>query len=141
MRTLLVVSIIVLALIGAVAQRNRSEPPTRNPASSTTTPKDASHTRDSQAQLRTVIVGAKAKVGVNDGTMRVAYERGATAPSSAQVGEVVTDENCEPDAEGVSHCRNNIRLKSGKTIRVQHAHKMHDVPCLVPGERVQIRAA
>jgi hypothetical protein len=47
---------------------------------------------------------------------------------------VLTDTRCNPDAMGVSHCLNRIRLASGKTILVVHNHRMMDMPCLSPGE-------
>jgi hypothetical protein len=133
MRHLLVVTIIVAALAGAVVQLNRNGQSERVAATASS---DAP-----ASELRLVIVGSKAKLGDNDGTLRVGYERGPRAPAREQFAEVVTDENCEPDAEGVSHCSNNIKLKNGKILRVQHAHRMHEVPCLVPGEKVRLRAA
>ena len=54
---------------------------------------------------------------------------------------VLTDEDCAPDAQGVSHCRNKLRLPSGKSIEVRHPHRMHDVPCMTPGETVRVRRA
>jgi hypothetical protein len=55
------------------------------------------------------------------------------------MGVVLTDEQCQPDAAGVSHCLNTIRLTSGQTIAVRHPHRMSEVPCLAPGERVTVR--
>ncbi len=102
---------------------------------------DASAHSGHAAGERTVIVAAKPKLGAEDGTLTVGYERGARPPASETSGVVVTDENCAPDAQGVSHCRNDIRMADGETVRVQHDHRMHDVPCLLPGERVRLRAA
>lgn len=88
-----------------------------------------------------LIVSAKPKLGLDEGMLTVGYERGSRPPATGTRGVVVTDENCAPDADGVSHCRNDIRMANGKTVRVQHDHRMHEVPCLVPGERVRLHAA
>src|SRR5699024_7579819 len=55
---------------------------------------------------RTVLVADKPELGANDGVLTVGLERGAMPPTSGIDAEVVTDENCTPDAQGVSHCRN-----------------------------------
>lgn len=58
-----------------------------------------------------------------------------------QAGVVLTDDECQPDANGISRCLNTIRLASGQTIIVRHPHDMHTVACLSPGERITIRTA
>jgi hypothetical protein len=67
--------------------------------------------------------------------------RSGVAPARPVAGTVLTDESCAPDAAGVSHCRNHIRLASGRTISVTHDHAMAAIPCLSPGERVTVRTA
>lgn len=130
----------VLSLVGiAVAMLNPGHEPRTSPAASTSQT-DNSH-NPSAKDVRTVLVGKKSALGENNGTLRVGYQSGAQAPVATTDATVTTDENCTPDADGVSHCSNDIRLADGKKIRVEHAHRMHDVPCLVPGERVQLRAA
>lgn len=62
-------------------------------------------------------------------------------PAGVVTATVLTDEDCAPDAQGVSHCRNKLRLPSGKTIEVRHPHRMHDVPCMTPGESVRVGRA
>ena len=54
------------------------------------------------------------------------------------MAEVMTDTDCSPDAQMISHCRNEMRLSNGETIVVRHPHDMRDVPCLAPGEHVQL---
>lgn len=93
------------------------------------------------ASERTVLVADKPQLGANEGVLTVGLERGTMPPASEVDAEVLTDENCTPDAQGVSHCRNEIRMEGGKTVRIQHDHRMHEVPCLVPGERLRLRAA
>jgi hypothetical protein len=59
-------------------------------------------------------------------------------PAARTTAVVLSDEDCEPDAAGVSHCRNGLLLAGGKRIVVRHFHKMSTVPCLSPGEEVKI---
>ena len=54
---------------------------------------------------------------------------------------VLTDENCEPDATGLSRCRNQLELRNGRKLTVRHPHRMHDVPCMTPGETVRVGPA
>jgi hypothetical protein len=49
---------------------------------------------------------------------------------------VLSDTRCNPDANGVSHCVNRMRLADGSVITVQHDHRMMSMPCLSPGEHV-----
>jgi hypothetical protein len=49
---------------------------------------------------------------------------------------VLSDTRCNPDANGVSHCLNRMRLADGSVITVQHDHMMMNMPCLSPGEHV-----
>jgi hypothetical protein len=62
-------------------------------------------------------------------------------PSRPLAATVLTDENCAPDAAGVSHCVNRLRLADGRTLVVRHPHRMMEVPCLEPGEHVMVQPA
>jgi hypothetical protein len=62
-------------------------------------------------------------------------------PHNAIEATVLSDEDCEPDKDGVSHCRNRLRLRGGSELTVRHPHRMHDVPCMTPGEIVRMRRA
>lgn len=53
-------------------------------------------------------------------------------------GVVTSDTNCEPDAQGVNHCGNGIRLANGNTINVIDNHMMMRNPCLSPGETLLV---
>lgn len=66
---------------------------------------------------------------------------GGDLPSMTTTATVMTDEDCAPDGDGVSHCTNRIRLEGGAEIVVAHPHRMADVPCLAPGERIVVQAA
>lgn len=63
---------------------------------------------------------------------------GGTMPKAATQATVLTDEQCQPDAQEISHCLNRLRLADGSEIAVRHPHNMSEVPCLAPGERVQL---
>ncbi|MGH3066333.1 MAG: hypothetical protein ACRDOF_08500 [Gaiellaceae bacterium] len=59
-------------------------------------------------------------------------------PEAPMMAEVMTDTDCAPDPEMISHCRNELQLSNGEKIVVRHPHDMRDVPCLAPGERVRL---
>ena len=59
-------------------------------------------------------------------------------PRHATTGEVLSDTECAPDRDSISHCRNEVRLPDGDTIVLRHPHRMADVPCLAPGETVRL---
>ena len=63
---------------------------------------------------------------------------GGTMPAAAMEATVLTDEQCEPDGQGISHCLNRLRLPDGSEIAVRHPHNMDGVPCLAPGENVRL---
>lgn len=59
-------------------------------------------------------------------------------PASPVTATVLTDEQCQPDAQGISHCLNRMRLADGTELEVRHPHDMTKVPCLAPGEQVRL---
>lgn len=63
---------------------------------------------------------------------------GGTMPGVPTQATVLTDEDCAPDAVGISHCLNRLRLPDGTEIEVRHPHDMRVVACLAPGERVRL---
>jgi PAS domain S-box-containing protein len=70
----------------------------------------------------------------------LAYGISGSAPKTSVAGTVLTDENCEPDRYGVSHCLNRVALTGGGTLTVRHDHNMGNDPCLSPGEKVVVRS-
>lgn len=95
---------------------------------------------------RTVAVLPKGSAAVAPGRqgmrgVELVRLRSGAAPAHGVSGTVLTDESCAPGAAGVSHCRNDIRLASGRTISVTHDHPVASIPCLSPGERVTVRTA
>jgi hypothetical protein len=61
-----------------------------------------------------------------------------TMPHGRVTATVLTDEQCAPDSQGISHCLNRLRLEDGSEIAVRHPHDMGRVACLAPGETVQL---
>ena len=61
-----------------------------------------------------------------------------TMPTVPVQATVLTDDECRPDADGVSHCLNRLRLPDGSEIQVRHPHDMTLVPCLAPGEHLRL---
>ena len=62
----------------------------------------------------------------------------APLPGVRLIGTVTTDTDCDPDAQGLNHCHNNIDLGNGRSIEVIHNHAMHNYPCLEPGQKLSI---
>lgn len=58
--------------------------------------------------------------------------------SGSRIGMVLTDTNCTPDAQGLSHCHNSIAFGDGSRITIQDNHQMSRHRCLRPGERVRV---
>jgi hypothetical protein len=84
--------------------------------------------------VRTVAFGKPGELDVDKDHARVAIiERSLPAGTSIHQLTVLSDENCTPDSQGISHCLNRLSYGSGE-ITVRHTHKMADVPCLQPGE-------
>lgn len=94
------------------------------------------------AQERVVLVSPQGPVSPSTpgGVLRVWLLRGEI-PATAVAARVLSDEECEPDAAGISRCLNRLLMPSGDTLVVRHPHNMENVPCLAPGERVQVVAA
>ena len=61
-----------------------------------------------------------------------------TVPLQPMMATVVSDTNCAPDAQGVSHCDNQLRMNDGTMLTVRHNHRMMDTPCLSPGEHILV---
>lgn len=93
------------------------------------------------AEIRTVLVGSsdRADISAPGGPVITRLVSGRVPAKTDAV--VLSDEDCVPDRKGVSHCLNRLRLADGSTVAVRHNHRMSEVPCLSPGERVQVRSA
>jgi hypothetical protein len=129
--------ILVVALAGCGGSSSGSSP-TSAKTPSTATPGAA---KSAAAKLRTVRVYASEPAPSPSATdLRARVEKG-TLPSGTVKATVLSDENCEPDAQGISHCRNRVRLASGQTLTLRHPHDMNKVPCLAPGEKILLSRA
>jgi hypothetical protein len=87
--------------------------------------------------LRTIVVAAPAeRLAPKSGNLLANLVVGEL-PGGATQATVVTDSNCAPDANGISHCLNDLKIGAAH-ITVQHHHDMSKVPCLTPGEKVNL---
>ena len=78
----------------------------------------------------------------HDGKYLLKVTNGAApAPGTTTSGVVLSDTACEPDAEGMNHCRNGIRQANGMTVYVINNHMMSRYRCLQPGETVSLAAS
>lgn len=95
-----------------------------------------------EAGLRTVVVSGvePAQASRPDGPIHVVLLRGDVNAAPA-VATVLSDENCQPDEQGYSHCLNELEMPGGERIAVRHTHRMAEVACLSPGERVNLQVA
>lgn len=84
--------------------------------------------RDCVAEPKTCHNGA-------DGIVLV-YAAASDVPAQPQRATVLSDEACEPDADGASHCLNRIRTAAGAVIHVRNDHRLANEPCLAAGEHV-----
>lgn len=94
------------------------------------------------ATLRQVVITTDAQVSRGQGPVLVQMA-GGTIPAGVTQLTVLTDENCAPDAEGVSHCLNRVRFTSPQgtgEAMLRHHHRMAEEPCLAPGETVVLAA-
>lgn len=62
-------------------------------------------------------------------------------PAEPVTATVLTDDNCNPDEAGISHCLNSLRMPDGSVAQVRHHHPMSTVACLTPGEHVTVESS
>jgi hypothetical protein len=126
---------VALALaLAACGDGGAASPSASSPASAEAT---------GEAGIRTVLVfdGEPPAPSPSQASLHVGLEEGQLPQGGPREATVVTDEDCAPDAEGISHCRNVVQLDGGRTLVLRHHHDMTEVPCLAPGERVLLSAA
>lgn len=99
----------------------------------------AAHDADAGSPMRILAVGTadSGMMSSRTGPLSASLLSGSI-PAEPMMATVLTDENCAPDAQGISHCSNELRLADGRLMTVRHDHRMTDVPCLSPGERVLV---
>jgi hypothetical protein len=79
-------------------------------------------------------------VSRNQDPVYVELESGVI-PEDVSVLTVLTDEDCMPDADGVSHCLNRVEYATASGAQyaaLRHHHKMSEEPCLAPGQTLEI---
>jgi len=62
----------------------------------------------------------------------------APKAGKAITGTVVSDTDCDADAQGLSHCHNAIELADGSKITVIDTHEMHRNRCLGAGDKISL---
>ena len=88
-------------------------------------------------EVRAVLVTPEAeRLPHKPGVLAVTLVEGAVPPA-AVAAQVLTDEDCAPDASGVSRCLNRLDV-GGSEVAVRHPHRMHEAACLRPGETVRL---
>lgn len=128
------VGIIVLALVVVLASDSGQKTP--EAASATAVP------HYQAAELRRVVIVPDAQVSRGQDPVLVQLIDGAI-PSGVTQLLVLTDQNCVPDADGVSHCINQVRFITADGVgeaTLQHHHRMAEEPCLAPGETIALVA-
>jgi hypothetical protein len=58
-------------------------------------------------------------------------------PAGLSEAMVLTDLNCQADEQGISHCTNDVQI-GDQQLALRHSHDMRQVPCLTPGEVVDL---
>lgn len=130
-------ALIVALLVSGSSPKAPTEAAQSEPAAEGHFPDDEASTA-----LRTLAVYTDAEPAPSSNSERMrGLLIGGDLPHGATEATVLTDEDCEADQKGVSHCRNQLELPSGKKITIRHPHRMQDVPCMAPGERVRVSHA
>jgi hypothetical protein len=88
---------------------------------------------------RTITFGKPGTLDTNKDHALVGIIEGNLPAGTTHV-TVMSDENCVPDSQGISHCLNRLSYGGGE-ITVRHTHNMAEVPCLQPGEVLQVTAS
>lgn len=129
---LLAATAIVVAAVGAFAMARGEDA-----ADSSSLPV-SEHPVAVPAAARTVSVSRTMPMpSAHERRLSAMLEDGAM-PNRPMMAEVMTDTDCAPDAQTISRCRNVMRLADGRQIVLRHPHDMTRIPCLAPGERVQL---
>ena len=79
-------------------------------------------------------------VSRNQDPVYVELESGVI-PDDVSLLTVLTDEDCTPDEQGVSHCLNRVEYMTASGMQnaaLRHHHKMAEEPCLTPGQTLEV---
>ena len=91
----------------------------------------------SDPALRTIVIAGSGDHLAKKGDILLTNLVEGRLPAGATQATVLSDANCEPDAQGISHCLNQLQIGDTQ-LTVRHNHDMTKVPCLGPGEKVNI---
>ncbi|MBK9710662.1 MAG: hypothetical protein IPO81_04890 [Kouleothrix sp.] len=91
----------------------------------------------SDPSLRTIVIASPADQLEKKNDVLLTQLLEGQLPSGASQATVLSDGNCDPDQNGISHCLNELVIGSTHVL-VRHNHDMSKVPCLSPGEQVNI---
>jgi hypothetical protein len=125
-------AIAAAAVAGVIALGGREDAAGNSPTSA------SEHPTAVPAAARTVLVSLTMPMPSRHERRLSAMLEEGTMPDRPMMAEVMTDSDCQPDAQMISHCRNVVRLGSGRQIVLRHPHNMSTIPCLAPGERVRL---
>lgn len=137
-RPILFISLPLLVLALAIGLR-AGQPQPRNPPPAQAPVPHFIDTTKPRAQRILVVGNATEQLPgtSNAHGYLMANLRTGEIPAGASEAEVLSDSNCAPDADGISHCLNDLRI-GNVVVTVQHHHDMTAVPCLSPGETVTL---
>lgn len=132
MKTRYVVGLVVLVavLLGAGARFAPS-------VNRDVTPTPVAHYQSASARVR---ITDAPQVSRGEQPYLVQLDSG-TIPSGVTHLEVLSDENCQPDADGVSHCLNRVTFSTANgegEAALRHHHRMSEEPCLTPGQTLEL---
>jgi hypothetical protein len=125
-------AVALVALAGCGSSQEAATPPPAAPAADP-------HGVDLPDDARVVLLSRAALPPSPAGDLLNARLESGSMPTGERAATVLTDSDCTPDAAGVSHCRNELRLGDGTVVVARHSHRMAEVPCLSPGEEVLVR--
>lgn len=126
-------SLLLIAVLAVILVAQPDAPPQETVAPQQTT---APHFWNDPA-IRTIVVADSTQQLTRKGDVLLTELVAGTLPSDARTAKVLTDSNCAPDQNGVSHCLNELEIGATK-VTVQHHHDMRSVLCLSPGETVTV---
>ena len=130
---LYILSALAVFSIGAAAYFTMTADDSATDAANTPVP----HFRTADVRVQ---ITDDAVVSRNQDPVYVQLESGVI-PDNVTFLHVLTDEDCTPDAEGVSHCLNRIEFETDSGIQqaaLRHHHKMSEEPCLTPGQTLEL---
>jgi hypothetical protein len=139
-KSLLIAALAAAVFVLALAGCGEGNSGPASTASSTTAAGAEAGTTTAQARRTITVYNHEPAPSPSPVKLNAGLEKGKL-PDGRVAGTVLTDEDCAPDAEGISHCRNVVRLANGSKVVLRHPHAMMEVQCLEPGEKVLLHRA